>query len=90
MYGTQQELDNIENGDVLPTQLRFQSQLSPATVATLHLKALMKVSHGIFEKLEHRRNARNAMYDHKSLFAVGDIVRHKKYGFRGVVLALCQ
>lgn len=81
---TQRNLHEIVKGDVLPSHFRFQSYVSPATVAVFHLKALLDLSQGLMEILEHRRKTSQTT-THQ--FTVGDIVRHRKYGFRGVVVA---
>ena len=84
LAGTQRNLHAMVKGDVLPTPLRFQSNVLPATIASLHLKALSEFSQGLMEIMDHRRQT---IQTKNSQFTVGDIVRHKKYGFRGVVLA---
>jgi len=83
---TQRSLHDIVKGDhLLPPHLRLQRDVSPATVAVYHLKALLEVAQGVLEIVAHRRQAMECAS--RVQFAVGGMVRHVKYGFRGVVVA---
>jgi len=80
---TQRGLHEIVKGNVLPSHYRFRSRVPPPTLTAFHIKALLDLSQSILETMFQRRNAIKTRVE----FAVGDIVRHKKYGFRGVVMA---
>jgi hemimethylated DNA binding protein len=71
------------------TYLKLQDQFSldvPVTKkAALSVHGLMIFSISVLETMMQRRIA--VRERHKMLFSVGDVVLHKKYGFRGVVVA---
>lgn len=78
------DLKDISEGNVVPSRHRFDD-LSLTTSAALHLRALLNLSQGILETMSQRRIALAAK--DKLRFKVGDVVQHKKYGFRGVIMA---
>jgi hemimethylated DNA binding protein len=80
----QKQLHDIIDGDVRPTNLKFE-QLSDSTLAAFHLYHLHELCVAVFESVSQRRISL-ASKD-KAQFNLGDIVQHKKYGFRGVVIA---
>jgi hemimethylated DNA binding protein len=78
------DLTDIATGNVVPGRHRFDD-LAPTTTASLHVRALLNLSHGMLETMLQRRVAVTAK--DKLRFKVGDVVLHKKYGYRGVIVA---
>ena len=86
LSNVQDRLRSLLDGDVLPMSFEFSSvEPAPSTVAAHHLRSLLMISVEVMDVMFHRQYSK----DHKSRkqFSLGDIVRHKVYGFRGVVVA---
>lgn len=89
-----QRLKEIETGDVLPSEYQYWSfddnrnvdTVSPISRAVHHLTALNNLSQGIMEIMETRRQ--HIDFSERFRFRIGDVVRHKLYGFRGVVVSI--
>lgn len=78
-------LTRISNGDVLPIKdLLASEEVSKTGLAAWHLKEFTNVAEEIGDLVWRRR--RSLECDPKNKFSVGDILRHTKYGFRGVVV----
>jgi len=79
-------LSRLAVGDVLTEEDRLtNSTINDALLATLHLRWFLNMSLELAELLWQRRIAKESI--HKIQYRLGDIVLHKKYGFRGVVVA---
>ena len=81
-----ERMTKISNGDVLPVKDRFTADhISKTKLAAYYLKHLISLSEDIGDLLWNRRRyMENASHIQ---FSVGDIVKHKEYGFRGVIVA---
>lgn len=82
------QLSALSTGDVRNAHEQLTSPAgagSAVTDAAQHLRPLLRVALEVSEMLWQRRLAS----EHKSriAFPLGTVVRHKKYGFRGVVVA---
>jgi hemimethylated DNA binding protein len=84
---TQAQLAKIAAGDVVPVGMKLQSAetVTPLSLATLHLRALLNLSLETMEILFQRQTS--VEHVGKLRFAIGDIVHHKFFDFRGVVVA---
>jgi hemimethylated DNA binding protein len=84
---TQAQLSRIASGDVVPTSMRLQSPdpVSLISLASLHLRALLNLSLETMDILFQRQTAKK--HKGKLRFSIGDIVNHKIFQFRGVVVA---
>jgi hemimethylated DNA binding protein len=84
---TQKKLARIAAGDVVPNSIQMQTPegISPVIRAASHLRALLILSLETTEVMFQRRIAKE--HTGKLRFAIGDIVRHKLFDFRGVVVA---
>ncbi|CAJ1954524.1 unnamed protein product [Cylindrotheca closterium] len=81
-----EKLDAILEGDVLEMKDKlFNKELPSNRLAALHLQQLLNFIVNVGELLWERRRARENTKENK--FGLGDIVTHKVYGFRGVVVA---
>ena len=79
-----ERLQSISSGDVFSRKERYlQKDLSPTTIVAHHLHALLNLQLEVVDVNHQRRISKENKP--KIKFALGDIVRHKKYGFRGVV-----
>lgn len=77
---------NLIKGDVLPWKYKYASRaVQPPTTASYHLRELLTLSIEILDVMLHRQKSKD--HRDKMLFSLGDIVQHKVYGFRGVVVA---
>ena len=78
----------IANGDVIPTEDLFRNGakgICTQTKMKCHLQELMKLIVELSDTLWTRRTS---MTTNRIIqIALGDVVQHKKYGFRGVVVA---
>lgn len=82
----QGRLLSLSSGDIVSTRdVLSPLKLSTDAMAILHLRQLLNISLEVFEMAWQRRLSEK----HKSRirFSLGDIVQHKSYGFRGVVVA---
>lgn len=79
------ELQDLVTGNVIPSRRRFDDNLALTTVTAWHVRALLNLSHSVLETMLQRRTA--VRERGRLRFAVGDVVQHKKYGFRGIVVA---
>lgn len=77
-------LKRIAKGDVYP-EGTDPEDLASTSVAAMHVRSLMDVLGRITEAMYQRRISLEKL--DMMQFQVGDVVRHKKYGFRGVVVA---
>lgn len=76
----------LSSGDVLPMKDRLAAgSVSEKKRAAHYLQHLISLSEDIGELLWQRRRYLEAASSFE--FSVGDVVRHKKYGFRGVIVA---
>lgn len=80
-------LASIASGDVFPDvshQLSSAVEPSPVSLASMHIRALLNLTLEIQDVMSRRRQTlkQKGLFRHK----LGDIVVHKKYGFRGVVV----
>jgi hemimethylated DNA binding protein len=84
---TQAQLARITAGDVVPAAVKLQSPetVTPLSLATLHLRALLNLSLETQDILFQRQTS--VEHVGKLRFAIGDIVHHKFFDFRGVVVA---
>lgn len=84
---TQAELARIASGDIVPNSMSMRSPdgVSPLSTAALHLRALLNLTLETMEVMFQRRTAKE--HKGKLLFSIGDIVHHKMFQFRGVVVA---
>eukprot|EP00980_Cylindrotheca_fusiformis_P028896 scaffold22671_cov164-Cylindrotheca_fusiformis.AAC.5 len=80
------KLTMLSEGDVVPVKEKlFASQMSSNKLASLHLQQLLNLTVNVMELLwQKQRQLENSK---EIKFGLGDIVRHKVYGFRGVVVA---
>lgn len=78
-------LSQLSSGDVLTDQDRLTKICSPPLIATSHIQQFLNLSLELSELLWHRRMSQEAIGGIE--FRLGDIVQHKKFGFRGVVVA---
>ena len=78
-------LSRLSSGDVLTDQDRLTKVCSPPLIATSHIQQFLNLSLELSELLWHRRISKEAIGGIN--FRLGDIVQHKKFGFRGVVVA---
>ena len=76
----------LAKGDLLSQEDRMKEHAPSITeVTVMHLKHLLSLSLELSEMLWQRRVA--VQNKDRVHYQVGDIVQHKKYGFRGVVVA---
>jgi hemimethylated DNA binding protein len=86
-------LNELSSGDVIPVQGRFNSELSETTTTTtpphkLAIMHLQQLHNLVVEAGQLLWQRRVSMEDpRKTLFSLGDVVEHEKYGFRGVIVA---
>jgi heat shock protein HspQ len=79
-------LTKISNGDVVPAKDRYSLEpLSADRLAALHLQQLHDLVVDIGEFLWQKR--RSVECEQHIKFALGDVVQHRHFGFRGVVVA---
>lgn len=77
----------ISSDEVLPIKDRLGPDAIPkARLASHYLKLLVTMSEDIGDLLFQRRRYMEAASNIN--FTVGDVVKHKEYGFRGVIVAL--
>jgi hemimethylated DNA binding protein len=82
----QHRLGRLASGDVMTDEDRLtKAEITDDHLATLHLRWLLNLSLELGEILWQRRISAEAVSGLK--FRLGDIVHHKKYDFRGVVVA---
>ena len=82
----QDRLSSLARGDVVPASASLSTkEVSQGDLATYHLRELLNIELEISELLWIRHISKESKKNVK--FSLGDIVQHKKYGFRGVVLA---
>jgi hemimethylated DNA binding protein len=76
----------ISSGDILPIKDRLAAgDVSKKKRAALYLQQLISLSEDVGELLWQRRRYLQSASSFD--FSVGDIVKHKEYGFRGVIVA---
>mmetsp|Transcript_1290 Transcript_1290/g.2580 ORF Transcript_1290/g.2580 Transcript_1290/m.2580 type:complete len:744 (-) Transcript_1290:39-2270(-) len=81
-----EKLDAILDGDVLEMKDKlFHKEMPSNRLASLHLQQLLNFTVNVGELLWERRRAMENTKETK--FGLGDVVTHKVYGFRGVVVA---
>lgn len=81
-----EKLSNLDNGDVVPTEDRMNNQKGCAqTLVKWQLQKFVEFAVEIEDTLWTRRKTLER--DRSVQFSLGDVVQHKKYGFRGVVVA---
>jgi hemimethylated DNA binding protein len=79
-------LTSLSEGDVLDAKDRLSTEPFPSNkIASMHLQQLLNATVNIGDLLWQKR--RNKENEKKIKFELGDIVKHKLYGFRGVVVA---
>ena len=79
-----ERLQDVAKGDVFSRKERYQQlNMSPTTTVAHHLQALLSLQLEVVDVNHQRRSCK----EHKSRarFQLGDVVKHKVYGFRGVV-----
>lgn len=77
----------LSSGDILPIKDRLtEGSTSTTRLAVAYLQALISLSEDIGDLLWHRRRFGESV--EKIHFAVGDVVKHTEYGFRGVIVAI--
>jgi hemimethylated DNA binding protein len=80
------KLTALSEGDVVPVQDKLSDEHIPANkLASMHLKQLLNLTVYVGELLWQRRRTLENQKEIK--FGLGDVVSHKVYGFRGVVVA---
>jgi hemimethylated DNA binding protein len=80
------KLTLLSSGDVISTKDKlYTPSLSTAKLATLHLQQLHNLVASIHELLWKRRKSIDS--EHSIKFGLGDVVNHKFFGFRGVIVA---
>jgi hemimethylated DNA binding protein len=80
------KLTRLSEGDVLPVKDRFSAEPIPDNkLASVHLQQLLNIVVEAGELLCLKR--RSIENDRPIKFALGDVVLHKGYGFRGIVVA---
>jgi hemimethylated DNA binding protein len=81
-----EKLDAILDGDILEMKDKlFNKEMPSNRLAALHLQQLLNFTVNVGDLLWERRRATENTKENK--FGLGDIVSHKVYGFRGVVVA---
>lgn len=87
VVGSLEGLTALATGHVAPSSvdLSFIQQVihetvHPITLAALHVRELLDVADQLNDALTHRRRKGNQL-----TFRVGDVVQHKRFGYRGVV-----
>ena len=84
--GFQHRLSSLARGDVVPDSSFLSAKdLSRGDLARYHLRQLLNITLEISELLWIRRISRENK--DRIRFSLGQVVRHRKYGFRGVVVA---
>jgi hemimethylated DNA binding protein len=82
----EEHLTLIENGDVVPDSAFLSPMdLSKGDLAAYHLRQLLNLTLEISEMLWIRQLSQDNK--ERIRFSLGQIVQHKKYGFRGVIMA---
>ncbi len=82
----EEHLTLIENGDVVPDSAFLSPMdLSKGDLAAYHLRQLLNLTLEISEMLWIRQLSQDNK--ERVRFSLGQIVQHKKYGFRGVIMA---
>lgn len=81
-----EKLDAIIDGDVLEMKDKlFNKDMPSNRLASLHLQQLLNFTVNVGELLWQRR--RSTLNTKENKFGLGEIVTHKVYGFRGVIVA---
>lgn len=84
--GFQGRLSSLAQGDVVPDSAFLSAKdLSEGDLAIYHLRQLLNITLEISELLWIRQISEENR--DRVRFSLGEVVQHKKYGFRGVVLA---
>ena len=84
------ELDHLISGntsnhaDKLDSKLRLPSHATSFHQSMTHLRGLLNIVLYIYDLMWHRQNA--ILHKNRVPISLGSIVRHKKYGYRGVVV----
>ena len=82
----QDRLSSISKGDVIPSSAFFSAwDLSQGDLAMYHLRQLLNLAIEVSDLLRSRRIAKES--NERIRFSLGEVVRHKKYGFRGIIVA---
>lgn len=80
------KLSALSEGDVLSVQDKLSAEHIPSNkLAAMHLQQLLNLTVNVGELLWQKR--RSVENEKEIKFGLGDVVRHKLYGFRGVVVA---
>jgi len=88
LANTRSRLSALVEGDVLSLRYKFASaddDVSPSVMAAHHIRALLNLCLEIFDVMFHRTNSR--LHKGKLKFCLGDVVYHKLFKFRGVIVA---
>jgi len=83
-----ERLQAVTKGDVFSRQERYQNKkddsFSPLTTVAHHLHALLHLHLEVVDVNHQRKTCKEVKP--KIHFSLGDVVRHKRFGFRGVVV----
>lgn len=76
----------LSKGDIIPVKERLAIDSTPSNkLASMHLQELLNLTINIGDLLWQKR--RTSENEKELKFGLGDVVKHKLYGFRGVVVA---
>ena len=82
----QDRLSSISKGDIIPNSAFFSARdLSQGDLAMYHLRQLLNLAMEVSDLLRSRRFAKES--NERIRFSLGEVVQHKKYGFRGIIVA---
>lgn len=85
LANTRSRLAGLIEGDILPVRYKLSLDLCPSVSAAQHVRGLHNLCLEIIDVMSSRRTSVDNRPSIK--FQLGDIVHHKMYGFRGVVVA---
>lgn len=80
-----EQLHRLSLGNVGSVSRRSGGKSTSKSSVAIHMRELLNVSHSVLEIMALRRTSLRE--GHKMRFSVGDVVQHKKFNFRGVVVA---
>lgn len=79
-------LENIQRGDALGIKIRlYPEEALPSTIAAEYLYAIYSFHFELLQAIFRREIA--IEHKHRIKFRLGDIVKHKVFGFRGVIIS---
>lgn len=82
----QNRLSSLVSGDIVPDSAFLSAKdLSHGDLASYHLRHLLNLTMELADLLRIRRISKEER--ERIRFSLGDVVQHKKYGFRGVIVA---